>query len=94
MEGASAASDFKVEGIIELREKEFRLISKLVYDRFGINLTDRKKALVRGRLHSAVRSGGFKSFGEYYDAVIDDESGRELLKLVDRISTNHSYFFR
>jgi chemotaxis protein methyltransferase CheR len=90
----NSAADFKVEGIIELKENEFQLISRLVYDRFGINLTDKKKALVRGRLHSLVRQNGYASFEEYYDAVMNDESGTELLQLVDRISTNHSYFFR
>lgn len=83
-----------VDGIIELKENEFHKISQLVYEKFGINLTEKKKALVRGRLHAIVRSNGYRSFGEYYDAVMEDDSGRELLRLVDRISTNHSYFFR
>ncbi|MDD2444353.1 MAG: protein-glutamate O-methyltransferase CheR, partial [Desulfotomaculaceae bacterium] len=39
-------------------------------------------------------SGSFGSFKEYYDYVVKDHSGRALLDLVDRISTNHTFFFR
>jgi chemotaxis protein methyltransferase CheR len=83
-----------VEGLIQLRDEEFSLISGLVYERFGINLTDKKKALVRGRLNSLVKSQGFSSFEEYYASVVNDPTGGSLLSLIDRISTNHSYFFR
>ena len=90
----AALMDIQVDGIIQLTEKEFQLISSLVYEKFGINLTEKKKALVRGRLHSLLRAKGYTSFKQYYEAIVNDESGRGLLSLVDRISTNHSYFFR
>jgi len=88
------SKDFSADGVIQLTEKEFRLISDLVRTRFGINLTDKKKALVRGRLHSQVKSMGFSTFEEYYKTVIEDTTGGNLLSLIDRISTNHSFFFR
>lgn len=80
--------------MIEIKDKEFRKISSIVYDRFGINLTEKKKALVRGRLNKLILSLGFSSFSEYYDYVSEDTSGQRLLDMVDKISTNHSYFFR
>lgn len=83
-----------MEGLIEITEKEFRRISELVYSRFGIHLTDKKKALVRGRLNSLIKGLGFSSFGEYYDALISDKTGDSLIPLIDKISTNHTYFFR
>ncbi len=86
--------NFSTEGIIRLSDKEFRMISELVYDRFGINLTDKKKALVRGRLNSLVKSQGFTDFKSYYQSVIEDKTEGSLLSLIDRISTNHSFFFR
>ena len=88
------STNFSAEGIIPLSDKEFRLISDLVYERFGINLTDQKKALVRGRLNKLVKSLGFSNFGDYYKTVIDDTTGNSLLSLVDRISTNHSFMLR
>jgi chemotaxis protein methyltransferase CheR len=86
--------NFSANGVLPLTEKEFHQISSLVYEKFGINLTDKKRALVRGRLNKLVRSLGFSSFGEYYTEVIQDRTGVQLLHLIDRISTNHSFFFR
>jgi chemotaxis protein methyltransferase CheR len=83
-----------VPGLIEISSSEFKLISDLVYSRFGINLTDKKKALVKGRLNKLLKQLGFESFKSYYDYVINDKTGQSLLTLVDKISTNHSFFFR
>ena len=85
---------FSVDGAIRLTDREFCLISELVYRRFGINLTEQKKALVRGRLNSLVKSQGFANFEDYYNAVVNDRTESSLLSLIDRISTNHSFFFR
>lgn len=81
-------------GLLEINDKEFQDISSLVYNRFGIHLTDKKVPLVKGRLNKLIREKGYTSFSQYYKAVIDDTSGVELLGLVDKISTNHTYFFR
>jgi chemotaxis protein methyltransferase CheR len=86
--------DFTPESSFQLSEKEFRLISGLVQDRFGVNLTEKKKALIKGRLNSMMRSEGFSTFEDLYESVVGDVSGRGLLSLIDRLSTNHSYFFR
>lgn len=89
-----ATDGYNVEGIIQISESEFKKFAELVYSLFGINLTDKKKALVRGRLNKIIKTHGYKSFAEYYDAITSDTSGKSLLELVDKISTNHSYFFR
>lgn len=79
---------------MSLTTREFQLISKLVYSRFGINLGENKRTLIIERLQKAVRGGGFTSFKEYYDYVVSDPTGAGLLNLIDKISTNHTYFFR
>ncbi len=86
--------DYSFGGVIQINEKEFRAIAELVYDKFGINLTEKKKALVRGRLNKLIRELGYTSFDQYYHSILEDTTGRSLLDLVDKISTNHSYFFR
>jgi len=88
------SQEFQLNGILQISDKEFRKISDLVYSQFGINLTDKKKALVRGRLNKLIKSLGFDTFGEYYESVINDKTGKGLISLIDKISTNHSYFFR
>lgn len=79
---------------VTLTNGEYMLISKLVYERFGINLTDQKRTLIVERLQKTLRSGKFSSFKDYYEHVISDGSGQALLELVDKVSTNHTYFFR
>ncbi|MBB6481476.1 CheR family methyltransferase [Spirochaeta isovalerica] len=80
--------------MLDINDREFKKISELVYSRFGINLTEKKKALVRGRLNKLIVNLGFTSFSQYFDYVQEDKSGQRLLDMVDKISTNHSYFFR
>ncbi len=77
-----------------ITDAEFKSIRDLVYANFGINLTEQKRALVVGRLNKVLREQGFTSFQEYYDHVTGDKSGKALTTLVDRISTNHTFFFR
>lgn len=83
-----------IAGILDISDHEFQLLSSLVYQHFGIHLTDQKKELVKGRLNKLVKELGFNTFKEYYHYVVEDKTGKALLHLVDKISTNHSYFFR
>ena len=50
---------------VVLGDREFRLISDLVYEHCGINLHDGKKELVRARLAKRLREGNFRTFSEY-----------------------------
>jgi chemotaxis protein methyltransferase CheR len=77
-----------------MSEEEYKKIRDLVYRSFGINLTDQKRALIVGRLNKVLRELDFSTFSEYYDYVTGDQSGKALSTLVDRISTNHTFFWR
>ena len=79
---------------LQLEEREYHLIRDLVYTKFGINLGAHKQALVAGRLNKIVRQHGFPSFMDYYTFLVSDDSGTALRTLVNRISTNHTYFNR
>lgn len=81
-------------GDIRITDEEFMLISRLVYQKFGIKLSEKKRTLVVNRLHKVLYSGKFNNFKDYYNYVIQEPSGRALLTLADQISTNHTYFFR
>ncbi|MDY7029538.1 MAG: chemotaxis protein CheR, partial [Spirochaetota bacterium] len=83
-----------MSGLIDITDAEFESISKLVYEKFGINLTEKKRMLVRGRLHKRLLQMGHNNFQSYYDWIVQDTTGIGLLELVDKISTNHTMFFR
>ena len=78
----------------ELSDKDFELFRSLIYSSSGISLSEDKKHLLRNRLAKILRQGNFASYRDYYKHVTEDQSGRELIKLIDRISTNLTYFFR
>ena len=78
----------------ELTQADFEKFSRLVYEQSGISLHDGKKELIKARLSKRVRQGRFKSFRDYYQYVVQDDSGEELVFLLDSISTNLTSFFR
>jgi chemotaxis protein methyltransferase CheR len=79
---------------LSMSEKDFDSIRALVYDRFGINLSDQKRNLVVGRLQKVLRRQGFSNYGQYLEHLENDTTGESLSELIDRISTNHTFFFR
>ena len=81
-------------GMMTISDAEFRSIRDLVYEHFGIHLTDQKRSLVVGRLQKHLREHGFNTFQQYYEYLKDDRTQVGLSELVDRISTNHTFFFR
>ncbi|MBU0682578.1 MAG: protein-glutamate O-methyltransferase CheR [Proteobacteria bacterium] len=75
-------------------DDEFQLLRDLVYQRFGIHLSEQKKSLVVGRLQKDLQSKGFKSFGDYYTHLTKNPSPDAFSNLINRISTNYSFFYR
>jgi chemotaxis protein methyltransferase CheR len=77
-----------------MSDHEFGRYRKLIYSRAGIHLTPPKKALLEARLNRRLRELGLESFLEYYEYVAADQSGAELVRLLDRVATNETHFFR
>jgi chemotaxis protein methyltransferase CheR len=78
-----------------LSNEEFELFRRLIYDSCGINLTLSKKELVKARLTKRLTKAGIDSFKDYYKYVTKtDKTGKELIHLIDSISTNKTDFFR
>lgn len=80
---------------IDIDDKQFSLFQRLIYNESGINLTLAKKELLKSRLMKRLRERSLVSFKEYYQYVTnDDETGEELVSMLDCISTNLTEFFR
>lgn len=77
-----------------LDRKTFERFREVVYARSGINLRDGKESLVAARVGKRMRSLGLNCYREYLNAVMEDESGDEVVQLLDAISTNVTSFFR
>jgi chemotaxis protein methyltransferase CheR len=73
---------------------EFEQIRALAHRAFGLDLKAGKEELVSSRLGRLVRSGGFRSFHEYYRHIVDDSTGEALAGMIDALTTNHTAFCR
>jgi Methylase of chemotaxis methyl-accepting proteins len=80
--------------LVNITEKEFKQLSSYIKSNYGINLKEEKMALVNGRLHNVLLQAGFDNFSDYFDYVVSDKSGDAVVTLVDKITTNHTYFMR
>jgi chemotaxis protein methyltransferase CheR len=77
----------------KLQPREFNLIRRMVYEKFGIDL-EGKEVLVAARLGKKMREQGHSSFKQYYEHVQKDTTGDALTTMVDALTTNHTSFFR
>jgi chemotaxis protein methyltransferase CheR len=77
-----------------MRDDEFEFIRTLVYERSRISLDDRKRDLVIGRLAKRMRANGMDAMGDYCAMLNAPENEEERSRMIDAISTNHTFFFR
>lgn len=79
--------------MISLSDQEFGLLYNYIYNYCGINLVN-KRPLVESRLHSLLAEKGYGDFSSYLNYIINDQSGDAASALIDRLSTNHTFFMR
>jgi chemotaxis protein methyltransferase CheR len=77
-----------------ITEQQFGRFQKLIYSAAGIHLAPHKKALLEARLSKHIRALGLDSFDAYYQHVVSADHRDELVRLLDRIATNETHFFR
>lgn len=82
------------DGMVTITDKEFTQLAKYIKDNYGINLKEEKKMLVIGRLHTVLAEKNFENFSQYYKYLISDKTGNAVNILVNKITTNHTYFMR
>ena len=77
-----------------LTEQEFALFQGLIYREAGIYLAPAKNFLLARRLGGRVRELGLRSFAAYYRYVVKSGDRDERIRMLDRICTNETRFFR
>lgn len=78
---------------LDITDREFNRLVSFMHDNYGINLAA-KRVLIQGRLGNMLRDRGFKSYDEYLDAVMADKSGVEVTTILNKLTTNHTFFMR
>jgi len=77
-----------------ITEQEFLRLAAYIKDNYGINLKIEKLSLVTGRLSTILMQKNFRSFSEYYEYIVSDKTGEAATTLINKISTNHTFFMR
>lgn len=78
----------------KLSDAEFKKFSDLIFEKTGIFLKAEKKELLNARLGKRLRACQINSFKEYFQYLINDHSGEELIEFINSVSTNFTCFFR
>ncbi|HBL83445.1 MAG: chemotaxis protein CheR [Clostridiales bacterium GWF2_38_85] len=76
-----------------ITDKEFQQIVGFIKANYGINLKE-KRALLTGRLTNVLQQKGYESFTDFYNDLVAHKSSEAITALVNRITTNHTFFMR
>ena len=76
-----------------MTDAEFNRIYRFLKTRYGIDMS-RKKEIMNGRMDNFLRSSEWNSYTEFMDAMDQDVSGSLEKKLVNMLTTNHTFFMR
>ena len=79
--------------IIRMTDKEFEDLTGFVKTKYGIDLT-KKRTLIESRLAHELNSRGLHNFQQYLDLVRNDSSGNEMTVMLNKLTTNLSFFMR
>ena len=78
-----------------LSNQAFDAVTRLFHSVSGIRLTEAKQALVTGRLQRLAAEAGETDLENYVDKLLRGGApAQEMTKLIDRLTTNETYFFR
>lgn len=78
---------------MELTNRDFTRLKTFMYNNYGINLENKKK-LIETRLALVVKRLGFNDFSSYIDALMKDKTGEYVAIVVEKLTTNFTYFMR
>ncbi len=79
--------------MLKLTDADFIRLVDFIKSNYGINL-QKKRVLIEGRLASVVAAAGFDNFTDYINFAFGDKSGKETIRLVNKLTTNHTFFMR
>lgn len=78
--------------MIKLTDSEFVQFVEYMHKNYGINL-EKKRALIEGRLSNLIEQKGMKTFSEYLN-LIKRNNTDEITNLLNKLTTNYTYFYR
>lgn len=79
--------------LTKLSDSDFDYIVKFVSDRYGIDLSQ-KRRLIEARLAGEIKKLGLNSFRQYVEMLKSEPASSKIDAFIDKITTSYSYFNR
>lgn len=76
-----------------LTPQSFQAVTRMFHSVSGIHLSEAKRPLVTGRLHKLAQERGI-DLNRYVSELLSRADPEELSRVVDKLTTNETYFFR
>ncbi len=76
-----------------LSDQDFQTLVNFVKQSYGIDLS-KKKTLVMNRLTDLLKPQGFSNFHDYIQSIVQHKNDNELELLLNKLTTNYTYFMR
>ncbi len=79
----------------EMSDRDLHTFMELVHEKCGIKLTASKRSMISARLQKRLRALKLQSFDDYFAYLHSQEGNeREIVPMIDVITTNKTEFFR
>ncbi|MGD9568600.1 MAG: protein-glutamate O-methyltransferase CheR [Sedimentibacter sp.] len=78
--------------MLKLKDNEFSEFVQYMHKNYGIDLS-KKKILIEGRLSNLIEKKGMSSFSQYMDSIKRNNKD-EITTLINKLTTNYTYFYR
>lgn len=84
----------RADGMATLSPASFQLVTDLFHRVSGIRLGPAKQPLVAGRLQRLAQAAGERDMDAYIARLVSGGNAGEITRVIDRLTTNETYFFR
>lgn len=78
--------------MVKLTDSEFSTFVEYMNKNYGIDLS-KKRILIEGRLSNLIEKKGMSSFSQYLESIKRNNKD-EITMLVNKLTTNYTYFYR
>lgn len=79
--------------MLKLSDDEFIRLVTFIQSNYGIDL-HKKRVLIEGRLTNEVQAKGFTDYTSYFNTVLSNPKSEDAVKLINKLTTNHTFFMR
>lgn len=79
--------------MLTLEHKDFLRLATFIQKNYGIDLF-KKQSLIESRLNTTLTNAGYSNFTSYVDHIITSKNMADIETMLNKLTTNYTYFLR